>query len=109
MIEMCEMLDWYISEAKRNLIERYESMNLHYIPTHVNDFDKFVLVKVTKPIRTKLGKAFDKGEFTIASPRTVSSKEWDSEGEERMYNEVWSNKNTCMSLVSVKDIILFVS
>ena len=100
------LLDWYLSEAKRKLIEKYESMDFHHIPNHVNDFDNFILVKITKLTRTKLGKAFDKGEFTIASPRIVSSKEWDSEGEERLYNEVWSDKNLCVTLVRAENIIL---
>lgn len=38
-------------------------------PQYVGHFDGYVAVRVTEPVRTKMGQAFEAGDFTIATKR----------------------------------------
>jgi hypothetical protein len=72
---------------------------LEEYPQYLGHFDKYILVLVTKRIKTKLGVAFEKGDIAIAVPTTH-----DAAG--RRFRFVYSNRNAVDTSVPEADIKL---
>ena len=72
-------------------------------PQYANHFDDFVLVKIKKNIRTKMGFAFLKDEVTIAAPVTRTDL-LGIENKVTTTRQVWSFTNAVDTLIKEKDL-----
>lgn len=68
-------------------------------PQYRGKFDSYILVRVKRRIRTKMGIAFDRGEIAIASAETRPEGPNDI-----ICRTVWSRRNSCDTLVLERDV-----
>ena len=78
MVNAPELLDTLKAKAARQMAP-YPQYNGH--------FDNYVLVRIDRDIRTKLGLAFEKNEYAIMAPDRFPSLS--------NYVPVWSMLNSC--------------
>jgi hypothetical protein len=71
-------------------------------PQYAGHFDGYVLVKVKKTVKTKMGLAFESGEVAIAKPTTETIEDGRYKGKQTM--TVWSIRNKCDTSVFAADV-----
>ena len=71
-------------------------------PQYAGHFDNYVLIKIKKDIKSKLGISFKAGELAIAAPGVREFK--DSAGKNRKMVTAWSTRNEIDTSINFKDV-----
>lgn len=89
-----------LAELKARAVKQNERY-----PQYDKHFDNYVLVKVKKAVRTKMGKAFDKDEISIANPdvrkEDIFVNKYGATNKKKMYT-VYSFKNEIDTVISAE-------
>lgn len=70
-------------------------------PQYKNHFASYRLVRVKRDVKTKMGLAFARGEFAIATPKKDELPDLPSSGK---FVTVWSRRNQVDTSVRVSDV-----
>jgi len=91
-----------MNDIRQQLIDR-ASASMSQYPQYKGQFDRYVLCRVKRTIKTKRGVAFTKGEVTICDPDNFPDV-----GLAEMCNHrsVWSFTNKCGTLLDNSDLEL---
>jgi len=84
----------------RELLIKNAQDQMKFCPQYRNYFDDWVLVKVTKEIKTKLGLAFDEDEISIAIPNSMFPIDFNGMD----FTSVWSFKTQITTSVPSKNV-----
>lgn len=83
-------------------LKRDASAVLAQYPQYKGHFDNYVLVRVTKRIKTKGGVAFEAGDVSIANPNTTVCESGRYKG--RRFVTVWSARRMVDTSIKCQDV-----
>lgn len=90
------------------ILKRDAEAKVAQYPQYRGHFDNYVLVRVRKRIRTKMGVAFEAGEVSIANPAERINTDAPAFGKRKAYAgpwiTVWSARNSVDTSIKKKDL-----
>ncbi len=85
--------------ATREALKAIAAAQMAQYPQYTGHFDRYCLVYVKRDVTTKVGLAFVRGEYAIASP-IAEPTSWTSE----KFVTVWSRKNEIDTRIKSADV-----
>lgn len=78
-----------------DLLKRAAALSVEDFPQYAGHFDDYVVVKINVRVKTKAGTAFERGEWTLATPESAAYDSTSNEpkAKTRKFVTVWSFKN----------------
>lgn len=90
-----------LNQTVKSNLKKSAERAVSHLPQYAGCFDNYILIRIKKTIKTKLGVAFIVNEFAIAEPvvRTCPG----NKGPVQMM-PIWSTANECITLVNIKNV-----